>query len=107
MTSAFTFPQFSPEQQALAQKVYEHFETLFDRGEDGAPLHRNAAEVIVKHPDYAQARAALGTRCAFAFSGDTYALQSSMVVTGADGKAMSVRNELNGRRIGDCRPDAQ
>ncbi len=41
------------------------------------------------------------------FSGDTYALQSSMVVTGSDGKVVQVRNELNGRRVGDCKPGAQ
>lgn len=41
------------------------------------------------------------------FSGDAYALQSTMVITGSDGKAMQVRNELNGRRIGDCKPGAQ
>ena len=37
-------------------------------------------------------------------SGDSYAMQSSMVMTGADGKAMQVRNELSGKRLGDCKP---
>jgi hypothetical protein len=30
-----------------------------------------------------------------------------MVVTGSDGKVVQVRNELNGRRVGDCKPGAQ
>ncbi len=37
-------------------------------------------------------------------SGDSYTMQSSMVMTGADGKAMQVRNELTGKRLGDCKP---
>ncbi len=37
-------------------------------------------------------------------SGDSYAMQSTMVMTTAEGKAMQVRNELTGKRLGDCKP---
>jgi len=37
-------------------------------------------------------------------SGDSYALQWTMVVTGEDNKAMQVTNALTGRRLGDCVP---
>lgn len=37
-------------------------------------------------------------------TGDSYTMQSTMVMTGADGKTMQVRNELSGKRLGDCKP---
>lgn len=39
-------------------------------------------------------------------SGDSYAMQSSMVMTSAEGKSMQVKNELSGKRLGDCKPDS-
>jgi hypothetical protein len=37
-------------------------------------------------------------------TGDSYSMQSAMVMTGADGKSMQVKNELSGKRLGDCKP---
>lgn len=37
-------------------------------------------------------------------TGDSYLMQSAMVMTGADGKSMQVKNELSGKRLGDCKP---
>jgi hypothetical protein len=37
-------------------------------------------------------------------SGDSYAMQSTMVMTAADGKVMQVSNALTGKRIGECKP---
>jgi len=37
-------------------------------------------------------------------SGDSYAMQSTMVMTTAEGKTMQVKNELTGKRLGDCKP---
>lgn len=37
---------------------------------------------------------------------ETYAMQSSMMMTGADGKSMQVNNEMSGKRLGDCKPAA-
>lgn len=37
-------------------------------------------------------------------TGDSYSMQSAMVMTSADGKSMQVKNELSGKRLGDCKP---
>ena len=37
-------------------------------------------------------------------TGDSYAMQSAMVMTSTDGKSMQVKNELTGKRLGDCKP---
>jgi hypothetical protein len=37
-------------------------------------------------------------------SGDSYAMQSTMVMTAADGKVMQVKNALSGKRLGECKP---
>lgn len=37
---------------------------------------------------------------------DSYGMQSSMVMTGADGKSVQVKNEMSGKRLGDCKPVA-
>ena len=37
-------------------------------------------------------------------TGDSYSMQSAMVMTSADGKSMQVKNELSGKRLGECKP---
>jgi hypothetical protein len=37
-------------------------------------------------------------------TGDTYAMQSTMVMTTPEGKAMEIRSSMSGKRLGDCKP---
>lgn len=37
-------------------------------------------------------------------SGDSYTMQSSMLMTTAEGKSIQVKNDLSGKRLGDCKP---